>query len=92
MGFRVSAEEGEHIDALVRLSGLAKQDYILKRLLCQEVVVVGNPRVYKMLRNQFVAVLEELERLQVVDDQQEELLALIHYMASIMEGLKEGEE
>ena len=53
----VSPEEDEQIETAVRLSGLTKQDYITRRLMCREVVVQGNPRVYKALRNEFVAVL-----------------------------------
>ena len=52
VAFRVSPEENEQIDAAVRLSGLTKQDYITKRLLCRDVVVQGNPRVYKALRDE----------------------------------------
>ena len=51
VAFRVSPEEAEQIDASVRLSGLSKQDYITKRLTDREIVVQGNPRVYKALRN-----------------------------------------
>ena len=47
VAFRVSPEENEQIDAAVRLSGLTKQDYITKRLLCRDVVVQGNPRVIR---------------------------------------------
>ena len=60
MAFRVSPEEDEQIEAAVRLSGLTKQDYITKRLLCRDVVVQGNPRVYKALRDELAAVLTEL--------------------------------
>lgn len=52
VAFRVSPEEDEQIEAAVRLSGLTKQDYITRRLLCREVVVQGNPKVYKALRDQ----------------------------------------
>ena len=38
VGFRVSEEEAKLLDDLVELSGLAKQDYILRRLLNREVV------------------------------------------------------
>ena len=47
VAFRVSPEEDAQIETAVRLSGLTKQDYITRRLLCREVVVQGNPRVYK---------------------------------------------
>ena len=44
VGFRVSPEEDKQIEAFVQLSGLTKQDYITRRLLCRDVVVQGNPR------------------------------------------------
>lgn len=47
MAFRVSPDEDREIETAVRLSGLTKQDYITRRLLCRDVVVQGNPRVYK---------------------------------------------
>ena len=50
IGFRVSPEEDQLINSAVALSGLTKQDYIVKRLLCRDVVVQGNPRVYKALK------------------------------------------
>ena len=51
VAFRVSEEEAKLIDTQVALSGLTKQDYIVRRLQCRDVVVQGNPRVYKALRN-----------------------------------------
>ena len=46
VAFRVSPEEDEQIEIAVKLTGLTKQDYITRRLLCRDVVVQGNPRVY----------------------------------------------
>ena len=63
IAFRVSPEENEQIEIAVRLSGLTKQDYITRRLTGKDVVVQGNPRVYKALRDQLAAVLDELEPL-----------------------------
>ena len=48
VAFRVSPDEDREIETAVRLSGLTKQDYITRRLLCRDVVVQGNPRVYKL--------------------------------------------
>ena len=62
VAFRVSPEEDEQLEAFVKMSGLTKQDYITRRLLCRDVVVQGNPRVYKALRDQFATVLDELWR------------------------------
>ena len=86
MAFRVSPEEDEQIEAAVRLSGLTKQDYITKRLLCRDVVVQGNPRVYKALR---AAVLTELRRAGDGANVHGELLDTIRMIAAIMGGMKE---
>ncbi len=64
VAFRVSPEEAAQIDVCVRLSGLTKQDYITRRLMCREIVVQGNTRVYKALRNQMQEIYEELKRLE----------------------------
>ena len=64
VAFRVSAEEDLQLETLVKLTGLTKQDYIIRRLLERDVVVQGNPKVYKALRNQLSAVLDELHRIE----------------------------
>ena len=89
IGFRVSPEEDEQIDRYVKLSGLTKQDYITRRLTCKEVVVQSNPRVFKALRDQLAAVLNELRRIDAGNGIDDELLATIQMIASIMDGMKE---
>ena len=89
VAFRVSPEEDEQIETAVRLSGLTKQDYITRRLMCREVVVQGNPRVYKALRNEFAAVLAELQRIEAGDGVDGELLDTIKLIAAIMDGMRE---
>lgn len=89
IGFRVSPEEDEQINRYVKLSGLTKQDYITRRLTCKEVVIQGNPRVFKALRDQLVAVLSELRRIDAGNGIDDELLDTIQLIASIMDGMKE---
>ena len=89
VAFRVSPEEDEQIETAVRLSGLTKQDYITRRLMCREVVVQGNPRVYKALRNEFSAVLVELQRIEAGGGVDGELLDTIRLIAAIMDGMRE---
>lgn len=87
VGFRVSEEEAKLLDELVELSGLAKQDYILRRLLNREVVVQGNPKVFKALKHQMAQIYEELKRLESVSDDNEELLIAVEMVATIMKGM-----
>ena len=89
VAFRVSPEEDAQIETAVRLSGLTKQDYITRRLLCREVVVQGNPRVYKALRNELAAVLAELQRIEAGAGVDEELMDNIELIAVIMDGMRE---
>ena len=89
VAFRVSAEEDLQLETYVSMSGLTKQDYITRRLLCKDVVVQGNPRVFKALRNQFNAVLEELRRIEAGAGIDDELMDTIQMMAAIMDGMKE---
>lgn len=89
VAFRVSPEEDEQIEIAVKLTGLTKQDYITRRLLCHDVVVQGNPRVYKALRDQLAAVLEQLRRIEAGAGVEDDLLDTIQMIASIMDGMKE---
>ena len=92
IAFRVSPEEDKQIETYVRLSGLTKQDYITRRLTHRDIVVQGNPRVFKALRNQLADVLTELQRIEAGGEVNDELLDLIEMIADILGGLKEESE
>ena len=77
VAFRVSPEEDAQIETAVR------------RLLNRDVVVQGNPRIYKALRDQFAAVLDELRRIDAGAHVSDELLDTINMIAAIMDGMKE---
>ena len=89
VAFRVSPEEDLQIERLVRLTGLTKQDYIIRKLQNQEVVVQGNPRVYKALRNELTEVLTELRRIEAGTNIDSELLDIICFIADILNGMTE---
>ncbi|MCD8048717.1 MAG: hypothetical protein LUG52_03800 [Clostridia bacterium] len=88
VAFRVSPEESELIDTKVRLSGLTKQDYIIRRLTDKEIVVVGNPRVYKALKDELNEVLIKLQSAADNNDN-DELLETIQLIAATLGGMKE---
>ena len=89
VAFRVSPEEDAQIETFVKLSGLTKQDYITRRLLNRDIVVQGNPRVYKALRDQLAAVLGELRRMEAGGGVDDELLATIRLITMTLDGMKE---
>ena len=89
VGFRVSPEENEHINTAVALSGLSKQEYCYRRCLCREIIVQGNPRVYKALKDQLAAVLDELQRINAGSLMDGDLLEDINLIARILQGMNQ---
>lgn len=88
VGVRISPEENVELDTLVALSGMTKQDYCINRMLQRDVVVTGNPRVHKALKNQMEQLCQEFQRLCNVNDVSAEALYVLEYLAKIYEGLK----
>ncbi len=88
VSFRVSPEEAQQLDRLVALSGLTKQDYIMKRLADREITVESNPRVYKALRIEMSRILQELQRISDSSEISDELKELIGMIATILGEMK----
>ena len=88
VAFRVSPEEAEQLDIRVKLSGLTKQYYITNRLLCRDIVVMGNPRVYKALRDELRAVLTELQRINSGECVGDEMIDTIQLINATLNGMK----
>ena len=61
----------------------------IRRLLERDVVVQGNPRVYKALRDQLAAVLGELRRMEAGGGVDDELLATIRLITVTLDGMRE---
>lgn len=85
VSFRMSPEEAQLLDDFVSLSGLNKQDYLISRVLQREVIVQGNPRVYKGLRNELTNLTNELQSLSQVDD---EFLLVLKQSLAILSDMK----
>ena len=73
----------------LKLSGLTKQEYIIRRLTDREITVVGNPRVYKALRDQMKLIYQELQRLAVDEEVPPDLLETLQMVSLTLNGLKE---
>ena len=88
VGFRVSPEENEQINTAVALSGLPKQEYCYRRCLNRDIVVHGNPRVYKALKDHMEAILDQLKRIEAGQSVDEDLLENINLITVILGGMK----
>lgn len=88
IAFRISPEENDDLNARVKLSGLTKQDYIISRIQERDIVVQGNPRVHKALRNQLIQVLDELQRIESGGQIDNDLMDMIRLITVTTNGLK----
>lgn len=89
IAFRASEGESRRLNDYVKASGLSKQDYILKRLECQDIVVQGNPKVYIGLKDLLREVRDQLaERGNYSGELTEYTLDTVNYITRVLEGMK----
>lgn len=88
VAFRMSEAENTELDTYVQLSGLTKQEYIIRRLLQKEITVLPNPRIHKALRNQMADILDALHN-QAVGD---EVMETIRFIATMLGDMKQTGE
>lgn len=89
VAFRMSREESDDLNLRVKLSGLTKQDYIIKRLSEKDIIVQSNSRVFKALRDQMTEILSELSRIEKCGELTDEFLDTINLVAETYNGLEE---
>lgn len=81
IAFRMSPEENEELDLRVKLCGYqTRQEYIIESVLHQKVTAVGNPLMLVQFRKQLRGIEEELKRLTILEDADEELFTPIRTM------------
>ena len=87
--FMMSPEEREDLDIRVKLSGLTKQEYMVRRLLQRDVIVQPSSRIFKALRDQMTEILNELRRIENDANIDDDLLSVIKIVAETYNGLHE---
>ena len=92
VSFRMSPEERDDLNVRVKLSGLTKQDFIIKRLSERDIIVQPNTRVYKALRNQMAEILAELRRIKSGGNIDSDLRGIIEITAQTYNGVAEKEK
>lgn len=87
-GFRMSPEEANLLNGLVKVSGLNKQDYLINRALQRNVIVNGNPRVYIGLKKELIALYNEFQRLNNCSQITDEQLILLNQIVKILNEMR----
>ena len=84
----MSDEENEQLNNIVAATGLTKQDYIIKRLLDKEIVVMPNPRVYSALKGLLQNVYDELKAFDKSEQLDDEFLETLNFITKVLYGIK----
>lgn len=89
IAFRVSPEENEAINIRAQISGLSKQEYLCRRSMEQDITVIGNPRVYKALKEQMIQIHADLQHIAQGEQVDADLLETIRIVAVTFGGLNQ---
>ena len=89
IAFRVTEEENALLNRMVKISGLTKQEYLTSNMLKRDIVVSGNPKVYKALKNEMKDIYQELSRMQSAEEISDELSEVIQMVCDVVNGMKE---
>lgn len=91
--FWVTPAQATEIDELVKISGLTKQDYLTRRMLDQQVVVVPSSRMVKNLKDKSERIATKLDEIANVSQMSDPLLDELRWLAGIMAAFaRYGEE
>lgn len=87
VNFRMSPDERKALEERIYLSGLKKQDYMIRSTLYQKIVVVDNQKMFE----KFIGELEQIhEKLRKIHDNSEikiDMLVLLRNVCEIVEEL-----
>lgn len=89
IAFRVSPEENEAINIRAQISGLSKQEYLCRRSMEQDITVIGNPRVYKALKERMIQIHADLQHIAQGEQVDADLLETIRIVAVTFGGLNQ---
>lgn len=89
MIIKMSSQEKDRLNTLVRLSGMKKQEYVMKRIEKKEIKVIITPKVSKALKNTLTDINDKLkEFLECGESLSDELLEIIMVVAGMMFDMK----
>ena len=87
VNFRMSQDEKDLLDQKIKLSGLAKQDYMAQAVLNNEVVVIGNVRVFDEMEKQLYVIEDSLKLILNGSEVEHEKLEILKFILEMYKGL-----
>jgi hypothetical protein len=86
----MSEDEWQELEKRTALSGRQKQDFLIKSILYQKIIVIGNQIQFDRLRSTLDEIAAELRRIERASDMDEELVTPIRTAVEIINGFGSG--
>lgn len=83
VAFHVSPEEAYRLNMQVKTSGMLKQEFIIKRLMCEDIIVRPNIRIQKYFVEYLTELTRELKRIEKIE-QDSDILDNITYLVDLI--------
>ena len=90
VAFRMSDAEKGELDRRIALSGLQRQEYLIKCSLERPVVVVGNRSLFRKMDAELAGIRGELERISGSEGASEEALLRVRLVAEMLSSFSEA--
>lgn len=91
IAFRMTDAERHELEERIRLSGMRKQDYLIKSTLEKRIVVVGNRRMFKKMDELLSEIKKELSATQCINGLSEGHLASLRTTIELLESFESVE-
>ena len=89
MIIKMSSQEKDRLNTLVRLSGMKKQEYIMKRIEKKDIKVIVTPKVSKALNNTLTDINNRLQEMsECGESPSDEIFEIIMVIAGMMFDMK----
>ena len=88
----MSPEESVLLDRKVKMSGMKKQDYLIQSVNNLQIVIYGNPYVYRSLKRELENYIQLFNEIQHLDELDVDDLEILEYMLEIIRNLKNKKE
>lgn len=88
----MSPEESVLLDRKVKMSGMKKQDYLIQCVNNLQIVIYGNPYVYRSLKRELEIYIQLFNEMQHLDELDVDDLEILEYMLEIIRNLRNKKE
>lgn len=91
VNFRVTQEEKQLLDNRIELSGLSRQEFVIKSCLHQKITTVGNVKTFEAIKKQMAVIDKHILSITKSEQLDLEVLESLRMVLEMLDGLEKKE-